>query len=413
MRRLSSWINSYLEYTQVSESPELFHFWTAVSTIAGALRRRVWVDMGHFEWTPNFYIILVAPAGIVSKSTTVNIGSSMLRELEGVHFGPDSGTWQAIGTSLEEAREAVMHDPGRVDSDLEEMSCITCTPGELGTFLDFKDRKLIDILTHLWDGQRVPFEHKTRTTGTMYIQNPWINIISATTPTWLRTNFPEEAIGGGFASRVIFVFGYKKRQLIAYPGLVGDKTERINLRRDLVHDLKDIGEMFGEVIIAPDAIRWGEDWYRQHWEERPIHMASERFDGYRARKQAHIHKLAIVLSAAESSKGIIEQHHLEYAAQIALATEQDMVKVFESIGVTPTANLMREIVNYIYTYQEQGAMVYAQALLRHCMQIMSMQEFTEAQEAAIRSGYIQITDQGSGKIVYRALVSPDQIGRNT
>jgi len=79
------------------------HFWTGVSTLAGALRRKVWVDMGYFKWFPNFYIILVAPPGIVSKSTTAGIGMSLLRQVPDIQFGPDVITWQALVQSFAES----------------------------------------------------------------------------------------------------------------------------------------------------------------------------------------------------------------------------------------------------------------------------------------------------------------------
>lgn len=91
-RHFDDWLKTYMLYTRDSESPDEFHFWTGVSTIAGALRRRVWIDMRKFLWTPNFYIILVGPPGIVTKSTTTSVGYNLLRHVEGVHFGPDSAT---------------------------------------------------------------------------------------------------------------------------------------------------------------------------------------------------------------------------------------------------------------------------------------------------------------------------------
>lgn len=412
-RLLSDWLRSYLEFTALSESPELFHFWTGVSTIASALKRRVWIDQRYFEWTPNFYIIFVAPAGVASKSTTIGIGTSLLREVEGVNFGPDSGTWQAIGKSLMEAQELIPKTPGDLEGEMEEMSCITCTPGELGTFLDFSDRKLVDTLTSLWDGQRTSFEHRTATAGTIYIKNPWINIISATTPAWLKKNVPEEAIGGGFASRVIFVFADRKRQLVAYPGLASVDRKYEHLRESLIHDLQDMAQMLGEMILSPDAIRWGEEWYQQHWNERPTHMASERFDGYIARKQTHIHKLAMILSASRSSNRVIEKEHLEAAAQIVTGMEADMISVFESIGVAPTTRLMHEILSFLDTYNKQDLAVTTQTLYRHCFQIMSQQDFEEAFNAAIKAGYIEQRQGQDGAIYVRLKVSLGEVGRSS
>lgn len=413
-RHYKDWLKAYMQYTSMSESPEIFHFWAGVSTIASVLKRRVWIDQRYFEWTPNFYIIFVAPAGIASKSTTISIGASLLRELAGeiVHFGPDSGTWQAIGKALMEAKELIPMVPGDLEGELQEMSCITCVPGELGTFLDFQDRKLIDTLTTLWDGQRGTFEHRTSTQGVILISNPWINILSATTPAWLKKNVPEEAIGGGFASRVIFVFGNKKRQLVAYPGMMGENKEFVKMRNNLIEDLRDMSECIGEMILTPEAVEWGEAWYKKHWEERPIHMASERFDGYIARKQTHMHKLAMVLSIAQTSSRIITEQHLQAAEVITTGMEADMINVFESIGVTPVSRLMGEIISFLHTYQKQKLAVSQQTLYRHCFQIMSPQEFDEVTTSCIKAGYIEIKQSGAdGQLYYRLKVDPSEIGK--
>ena len=412
-RKHKDWLKAYLNYTTYSESPEIFHFWTGVSAIGSCLKRRVWIDQRYFEWTPNFYIIFVAPAGVATKSTTISVANTLLKEVEGVNFGPDSGTWQALGKSLMESRELIALDPSNIDGAMEEMSCITCTPGELGTFMDFQDRKLVDVLTSLWDGQRSTFEHRTSTQGVIMIANPWVNIISGTTPSWLKANMPEAAIGGGFASRVIWVFGNKKRQLVAYPGLHGEEAQFEKLKNELIHDLNDIANMIGEMILTPEAVAWGEQWYQKHWDTRPVHMASERFDGYIARKQTHIHKLAIVLSAAQSSSKIVNEEHLKAAEAITTGMEMDMINVFESIGVAPTSRLMSELISFLHTYEKQGLAVSQQALYRHCFQIMSQQEFDEITTSAIKAGYIELKQGPDGLVYYRLKVKPEDIGKST
>ena len=410
VRRLPDWLKSYNEYTALSESPAIFHFWTGVSTIASVLKRRVWIDQRYFEWTPNFYIIFVAKAGIAAKSTTISVGTSLLREIDNIHFGPDSGTWQAIGKALEASSELVPVSNAGLMGEMESMSCITCTPGELGTFLNFDDRKLIDVLTSLWDGQRGTFEHSTASQGKILIQNPWLNIISATTPSWLSRNMPEGAIGEGFASRVVFVFAEKKRQLVAYPSLMSSNDDHTKLREDLIHDLNVISEMLGEMILTPEAVEWGIEWYKNHHTNRPVHLASDRFDGYLARKQTHIHKLAMVLSVSESNKGIIERSHLVSAEKITSGMEHDMIRVFESIGVAPQSRMIGQVVNFLDTYKKQNMAVTSQTLQRHCLQIMSAQEMEEALSSAIKVGYIACKQVGD-QIYYHLKIDPSEIGR--
>src|SRR5215831_15160014 len=152
-RKFANWLKAYMDYTRDSESPDTFHFWTGVSTIAGALRRRVWIDMRKFQWTPNFYIILVGPPGIATKSTSTRTGMRLLESIQGIHFGPPSITWQKLADSLSEAVEHMkIRGPTGAD-DFIPMSCITVPVSELGTFLKIEDSALVDVLVDLWDGQ--------------------------------------------------------------------------------------------------------------------------------------------------------------------------------------------------------------------------------------------------------------------
>jgi hypothetical protein len=83
-RHYSNWLQSFMEYAGYGEAPPHMYFWIGVSTIAGVLRRRVWIDEIKFQWFPNFYIVLVAPPGIVSKTTTMGIGHDLLKLVPGV-----------------------------------------------------------------------------------------------------------------------------------------------------------------------------------------------------------------------------------------------------------------------------------------------------------------------------------------
>src|SRR6516165_5851867 len=111
-RRFPNWLKAYTSYTRDSESPTEFHFWTGVSVLAGALRRRVWIDMKKFQWTPNFYVILVGPPGVAAKSTSISMGMSLLSKVQGVRFGPESMTWQALAKDLADSIEHVEYFNG-------------------------------------------------------------------------------------------------------------------------------------------------------------------------------------------------------------------------------------------------------------------------------------------------------------
>ena len=387
-RHFDNWLRAYAEYTQHSEAPREFHFWTGVATIAGALRRQVWIEQRYFQWTPNFYIILVGPAGVVTKSTSMRVGLQILQELDTVHMGPQAMTWQGLTLALEEAADLVPYG-----EEFLPMSCITCAVGELGTFLRPRDDDMVSFLTDIWDGQLGPWEQKLKTSKGAKLMNPWVHFIGCTTPSWLKKNVGEDMIGGGLISRVIFVYGDKKRHLVTYPADVIEDKTFLDTQAKLIEDLSKIAEMVGEYELTTRAKQWGTAWYEKHWTQRPEHMASERFDGYIGRKQTHMHKLAMVLAAAESSKLVIDQQHIETANAMLGGIELDMIKVFEMIGTSDESQKMDAVLNFIRIYKT----LERKQLWRLCMRIMSAREFTEAIEAAVVAGLLGIYDTADGR----------------
>jgi len=389
-RIFPNWLRAYVDHTASLEAPDTFHFWTAVSTIAGALRRKVWIDQGYFEWVPNFYIIFVAPPGIVSKSTTAAVGMDLLRRVPGIHFGPNVITWQALVQSLAGSTETFV-----LNGAHHPMSAITIAASEMGTLINPKDREMIDVLTDLWDGRRGVWDKVTKTQGSDSIQNPWINIIACTTPSWISDNVPENVIGGGFASRCIFIYANQKRNLVAYPRDSLPATFLDNAKH-LVHDLEAISLLAGEYKLTPEASVWGKLWYERHYATVPRNISSERYGGYVARKQTHIHKLAMVIAASQRNGLTIEQQDLASADTIVTSIEASMPLVFQDIGRTDASRGAVELVNYVRAY---GKVPY-QALLQHLFRIMSLRDFQAALASAIEAGYVRQVQEGNELFLY-------------
>lgn len=390
-RNYANWLKQYMEFTQHSEAPDEFHFWTGVSVIAGALRRRVWIDERYFQWTPNFFIFFVAPPGVVSKSTTVSIGMKLLREVDGVQFGPDAVTWQALTQALADAGELVTMPDGM----MYPMSCLTITASELGTFFNPQDREMVDVLVSLWDGQIGVWTKATKTQGCDVIENPWLNIIGCTTPAWIEATFPAYMIGGGFTSRSIFVYAHKKRKFIAYPSEEVEDDEHKNVANRLVHDLRIIAELRGQYKLQPEAIAWGTEWYEKLNEEIPEHMTSDRYGGYLARKQTHIHKLAIVLAAASREELVILKEDLEIANNFVTGLERDMLEVFKVVGAREESGYSKEVLNLIRATKKKG--IARRKLWKITMHLFrNFDEFEACIGGLIESGDIKQRQEQSG-----------------
>lgn len=388
-RIFDDWLAAYLEHTTVSEAPDVFHFWCGVSTIAGALRRRVWIEEYKYQVVPNFYIALVAPPGTVKKSTAMRVGISMLEKVPGVKIGPQSITWQALTKALEEARITMPYGGERTT-----MSCLTIGIGELGTFLKPADDGLLSALIAMWDGQLETWSHRTISKGETKIKNPWLNIVGCTTPSWLRANFPDIMLEGGLVSRVVFVFAKEKRRHIAFPSRHIQGPEFEKRRADLISDLIQIAQLKGPVKLTEGAYKWGELWYGELDANRPPELSAERYAGFYSRKFIHALKLAIVLNVARGDDLIISEADMILAAAKLEELERPMLEVFQNIGTGSYTKHIRDICAFVKAYKTCTI----DGLFRACYMTMSRREFDEALLAASRAGMFQVSNK-EGKAI--------------
>lgn len=383
-RKTRNWLTSFVEYASYGEAPKKTLFWTGVSTIAGALRRKVWIEQKIYHWTPCFYIILTAPPGIISKSTTANLGMNLLRDIPDVQFGPDVVTWQAL---LQRFGEAQVSFSEASTGLYHSMSALTICSDELGNLLDPSNREFVDTLTNLWDSKRGVITKLTKGSGTDVIVNPWLNILGCTTPGWLKANFTEALIGGGFSSRCLFVYADKKRQLVAYPAR--HMPEHMDQdKEDLIHDLELISQMVGEYELTDEAMDWGEKWY-QELDQADRKLNIEQFGGYYSRKQAHVHKLAMVLAAAKSSELIIDLQTLMVAKDFVEGLEAEMGQVFKTIGQNQTGRGLSELLRVVGVKHRLTKPNLFRELV-HLMPNMTAKDFEAAIHSAQLAGHIKL-----------------------
>ena len=389
-RKLKNWITSYMEYTRHSESPDEFHKWTAIGTIAGALRRRVWFDMGYFTWYPNFFLFFVAPPGVVSKSTTVSLGMDLLRQVDGIKFGPSVVTWQELVRRLEDAQEDFPYE-----GDMYPMAPLTIAASELGTFLDPRNREMVDVLVDLWDGKTGAWEKATKTGSSENIQNPWIHILGCTTPSWIAENFGDYFFGGGLASRSVMVYAETKRKLVAYPKLhFGDDMKM--LKDYLIKDLGEISDLAGPYEATKEAYKWGIDWYEKHWFGEHKNLEAEKFQAYLARKQTHIHKTAMVLAAAESNERIIDVRHLKQANEEVTSLEKNMPQVYGKMNRETEMIMAADVLTFIRVKGSCDKTF----LYREFFSIMSYQTFVNIIESLKNTGLVGVKSNDNGMTLY-------------
>ncbi len=192
-------------------------------------------------------------------------------------------------------------------------------------------------------------------------------------------------IGGGFTSRTIFVYADTKAQYVAYPGL----RVPTNLEQQadaLVSDLEDISQnLVGEYKLSPGAVAFGEQWYKDHFAKRPANLDDDRFGGYIARKQTHVHKLAMIMAASQSNTLVITEEHLAVAHTMVTDLEQDMQFVFSKIGRSDSSLYAERLVGFVHS---KGQVPYSEAYRYVHSYFPSMRDFEDVLLGCIRAGYV-------------------------
>jgi hypothetical protein len=346
-RHFGDWIKAFVNtFDAKTEAPARLLFWTAVATIGGAVTRRAYIDEVIFKLYPNFYIVFVAPPGALTKSTTISFGINILRELDHVFLAADNTTYPAFIKDLSqryvELRTTLGDD---IEDDQWIKQCaVTAGISELGTFFKPEDEEMVNGLTDLWDCRPLIIKD-TKYGGTDVLEHPFFNLIAGTTTKWIKDKIKSQLGGWGLSSRIIFVYESKKTKFVARPSRLWSAGEFERLSHRLVEDLKWISDLEGPITFSPAADALVTSWYEAHSRKMAAHADLPDADpwlGYFfARKQAHIHKLAMVLSLSRRDTLVIEKVDYVDAMTAVDAVEVEVPYIFKH-APEPTALALLE-----------------------------------------------------------------------
>lgn len=342
-RVLDDWIASYLESTENTEPCKLFRTWSAVATIAAVLQRKCWLKWQKYIF-PNMYIILIGPSGVSRKTTALMQAVPFIEHSE-VPLAANEITRERLAERL--AESSFTETEG--SKHLTHCS-LTAICSELAVFLGFNDNRLLANLTDWYDCFD-RWEKETKFSGKDYIYNLYFNMFGAATPIYLHEMLPSTSIGGGFTSRVIFVYSAHKGKTVVDPLATEKSDER--LKALLRMDLMRIKEMKGPFMPDEDWIELWKEWYGEHGTENPLEHSY--FHGYASRRQDHLQKLCIILSAARSEDMRLTRKHLEDAMDLLFATEKYMPEVFRGYGGSAVIGVTQQIIDYVRKHRRVAA----------------------------------------------------------
>lgn len=324
-RKFPSWIDAYVEYTRFMGCPSLFCEWAAIACVAGALERKVWITTDKGVLYPNTFIVLLGEPG-VGKSLQTDTIWKIWNTLCGESFEQHTLCLPSVNHAtlideLKDAERKVIRPKG----ELVSFNSLLMSVAELGVLLPVYEEAMMANMTHLYDCTVYGQRRRTKDTNFM-IENVQLNMLAATTPAHLHNFLPEGAWEQGFLSRTLLIYSGEAKPV---PLWGGQKVEdREQLYDDLIHDIREIGALYGKYKWSPEAAKAMSAWHMAEGPPRPNHP---KLAHYNTRRTAHLLKLCQIVAASESEEFIITLDHYTKAVGYLLSAEQAMPDIFKAM----------------------------------------------------------------------------------
>lgn len=316
--------------------------------VGAACERKVWLTTVKGKLYPNQYILLVGGAGI-GKSLCTNLAYDFLDTIRTpdtpFHIAPTSVTKASLIDALASAERRVVR-PMEIPS-VNAFNSLSVVANEFGVFLPSWESEFMSVLTDLWDCRRYA---ETRRTAKIKLEipNTQLNLLSADTPAHLTNLLPEGAWEQGFMSRILIVYSGEN----IYTDLFAEFDLDKELEENLIHDLKEIYSLWGEVEVTEEAKIAISEWAAKGGPPIPDHP---KLQHYCSRRAAHLLKLCIIASVSNDSEKIVTVEHFSKALSWLIELESFMPDVFKSMKIGGDGRVMEECWHFIYQiYMKEG-----------------------------------------------------------
>jgi len=400
-RRLGNWVDTYMEYTEILPSPPLFRKWAAISAVASAVERKIWVRTMGSDLYPGLYIILVGPPG-VGKGQAIHPAESLLREVPDLQVGPSDMTTASLIDALHAAvrRFILLGNPPFV-----EFNSLTVISRELGVLIPSWETSLMNNLTDIYDGFTVDQKRRGKDLH-IKIKAPQINLLGACTPSYLNEVLPAGAWDQGFISRTFLI--YSGERVVRDPfaeDAQADLTER--LRGDLFHDLKTIAQEYGQMKFTTPAAAALKAWIANKCAPEPSH---QKLQFYNARRIAHLLKLCMISSISQSGEKVIGLEHYREAMNWLVEAETYMPDIFKSMISGGDSNAMEEAWNYTWNlYSKENRPIAEHRIIHFLRERVPAHSVMRVLEIMIKSRMIEVIVGSGGFQGYKPTSREDRL----
>lgn len=342
-------VDLYFEYVKDTEPPVIFHRWAWIGAVSAWMGRNIWFPFGDSRIFPNHYIMFVGHPG-TRKTTAIKKACSIIDKAGYRTFGPQKTSQEKF---LQDFAEGSFHDfEDNSEKGIDVLSSLNLSVGEVGPseifitadeFNVFMGAANIDFQATLgefwdWDNPARAWSRRLKTSKSITIFQPTVNILAGNTPQGFAAAFPLESIGQGFMSRLILVYSDPSGKKITIPTKPSQQLvdELIGQLIELKQKCK--GEMTYHAS-AYDAL----DTIYKSWQD----MEDARFKHYSTRRFTHLIKLCTIIACMRFSMRV-DVNDILLANTILAFTESHMPKAIGELGKARNAEAANKIMQVLY-----------------------------------------------------------------
>lgn len=338
--------DKYFKYVEKTEPPLIFHRWSLLSSLGAMLGRQFWIPHGEFNIFPNMYCMLIGDPG-TRKSTAIKLSKKVLSGVGYDKFAAERTSKEKFLVDLEGVegedgkitKNGVMEELFGEGANASEPKEVFVVADEFNDFVGSGNLDFLSLLGSLWDWDDAinPYRQRLKTSRSVSIYQPTVSILSGNTHAGFNDAFPPAAIGQGFLSRLLLVFGEESGKRFTFP-----ERPSPEIRQALIDYLLQIKEtVHGPATVTEKAHGMLDTIYRTFGGLEDV-----RFKHYSTRRFTHLLKLCLLVCAANKRTQIGASDVL-FANTLLTFTEHRMPQAMGEYGKAKNADVAARILTVL------------------------------------------------------------------
>lgn len=360
--KTGTWIDEYADWASKRSplTPYHFHQNIALTLLAGAIARRVYVQLPHEKIYPNLYTLIIAKTSVYAKSTAFKIAGELAGEIMPDRLLTSISTPEAMINELAGVQPVNLN---ALSQDKQELWRARKEWGarrlfvldEAGRFFNSLARDyntgLDAIMMELYDSSDKPIERSTTKNGLIIVESPCLSCLFATTPGNIKRALNESGTWeSGFWIRWNFVTAtqpeaWKEAKYNTTPRAVLEPLENMSAQLSKRHKSASIGSGVSKAYNE----------YSQQTREAIINQSEEKLHGVLSRLPTKRMKAALCLATLENPKAPqITLDHWNITSYFASGWERDAIETLKASAKSEKASLEDRVLAYISDWQSTG-----------------------------------------------------------